>query len=108
MFNSGEYYFSLGFTKFSAEERESLLIRFSVGTAQVTAIRESQYIKKKKKKIIPQERKKKIRNFIEVNKLRNKIKCEPHHYGITAVIHGVRFHIIRKKFWSADLQFGCA
>lgn len=106
MFNSGEYYFNLGFIKFSAEERESLLIRSSVGTAQVTAIRESQYIKKKK--IILQERKKKIRNFIEVNKLRNKIKCEPHHYGITAVIHGLRFHIIRKKFWSADLQFGCA
>lgn len=47
MFNSGEYYFNLGFIKFSAEERESLLIRSSVGTAQVTAITESQYIKKK-------------------------------------------------------------
>lgn len=47
MFNSGEYYLNLGFIKFSAEERESLLIRSSVGTAQVTAIRESQYIKKK-------------------------------------------------------------
>lgn len=104
MFNSGKC-FNPGFIKFSTAKKESLLLRFSGGTAQATAIREIQYIKKTRKKIQNPEKAKKIRNFMEVYKLRNKIKCLPP--TITAVIHGVRFHIIRKKFWSADLQFGC-